>query len=192
MIPILEIPQSKLSETEMAERDLEIADLIDTLESQIGNPSQGLPRDVFLFVSRLTPMINVDLLVKNAKKETLLTWRKDEYYAGWHVPGGIVRFKETIMARIGAVAKGELGASVEFGKAPLAMIEQRNPTRDTRGHFISLLYGCTLTSSLNPTLEYKTGPVKNGQWAWHAGCPENLISVHEVYRKFIVESSQQP
>lgn len=44
-------------------------------------------------------MVNVDLLIKNvSSNETLLTWREDEYYGpGWHVPGGIVRFKETIV-----------------------------------------------------------------------------------------------
>lgn len=131
-------------------------------------------------------MVNVDLLIKNVSNETLLTWREDEYYGpGWHVPGGIVRFKETIAARISAVAMSELGASVEFGKEPLAMNEIMNAARDTRGHFISLLYECVLTSPLDQALEYKTGPVRNGQWSWHAGCPANLIRVHEVYRTFI-------
>jgi len=165
---------------------LDIRRLIDALEVHIGNASQGLPEDIFLFVSRLTPMINVDLLVKNAKNETLLTWREDEFYGpGWHVPGGIVRFKEPVAARINAVAKSELGASVEFEKEPLAMNEVINATRDTRGHFISLLYACDLTSPLDSALKYKTGPGQNGQWAWHAGCPDNLISVHEMYRKYV-------
>lgn len=156
------------------------------LESQIGHPSQGLPKDLFLFVSRLTPLINVDLLVKNAQNEALLTWREDEYYGpGWHVPGGIVRFKETIAARIHAVAASELGASVEFKKELLVLNEIMNPTRDTRGHFISLLYECALKGPLDPALEYKMGPAKNGQWAWHAKCPSNLISVHEMYRRYI-------
>jgi len=165
---------------------LDLRSHIDSMDALIENPSQGLPKDLFLFVSKLTPMINVDLLVKNAQKETLLTWREDEFYGpGWHVPGGIVRFKEPVAARINAVAKSELGASVRFEQEPLAMNEVMNATRDTRGHFISLLYACDLTSPLDPALEYKSGPGKNGQWAWHAGCPDNLISVHEMYRKFV-------
>lgn len=165
---------------------MEISGLIDKLESHIENPLQGLPHDVFRFVTRLTPMINVDLLVKNAKNETLLTWRDDEFYGpGWHVPGGIVRFKEAVAARIGAVAASELGASVKFVNEPLALNEVMNATRDTRGHFISLLYDCVLISPPDPALAYKEGPVKHGQWAWHANCPDNLIKVHEMYRKFI-------
>jgi ADP-ribose pyrophosphatase YjhB (NUDIX family) len=166
--------------------DFDLGSLIEALESGVHNPSQGLPKEIFLFISRLTPMVNVDLLVKNEHNETLLTWREDEYYGpGWHVPGGIVRFKETTASRIQAVAANELGASVEFGTDPLAMNEVMHATRQTRGHFISLLYACRLTSPLDPRFAYQGGAAENGQWAWHATCPENLISVHGLYRKYI-------
>lgn len=39
--------------------------LIAPLEAAIGDPCQGLPEEVFLFVSRVTPMINVDLLIQD-------------------------------------------------------------------------------------------------------------------------------
>ena len=64
------------------------------LENQIKNPSKGLPQEIFFFISRITPMINVDLLIKDEKGRTLLAWRDDEFYKGWHIPGGIIRFKE--------------------------------------------------------------------------------------------------
>lgn len=159
---------------------------LDALSALITHPTQGLPEELFRFVSRLTPMINVDLLVKNAKNETLLTWREDEFYGpGWHVPGGIVRFKESVASRINAVARHELGAGVRFEQEALAMNEVMNATRDTRGHFISLLYACELSSALDPAQECKAGCERNGSWAWHARCPENLINVHGMYRKFI-------
>jgi len=165
---------------------VDIQSLIASLDLQIENPSRGLPEEVFLFVSRLTPMVNVDLLVKNIHNETLLTWRDDAFYGpGWHVPGGIVRFKETMATRIHAVAESELGATVEFRKEPLAVNEIMNATRDTRGHFVSLLYECNLTSPLDPALEYKSGKLRNGEWAWHASCPDNIILVHKVYKQFI-------
>tara|TARA_Y100001936_G_scaffold240400_1_gene274819 strand:+ start:40492 stop:41001 length:510 start_codon:yes stop_codon:yes gene_type:complete len=163
-----------------------VKDYLVALERNIGNARQGLATEVFLFVSRLTPMVNVELLIKNEKNKTLLTWREDEYYGpGWHLPGGVVRFKETVATRIQAVAESELGARVEFQNDPLVMNEIMNPTRDTRGHFISFLYECKLTSSLDPSLEYRKEFVKNGQWAWHGECPENLIAVHEIYRNYI-------
>lgn len=165
---------------------MEIRNLLDMLEKQIGNPSAGLPRDMFFFVSRLTPLVNVDLLLKNPENGTLLTWRDDEFYGpGWHVPGGIVRFRETMAARVAAVAADELGARVEFGSEPLAVNEIMSARGNTRGHFISLLYECRLASSPDPAREYKGGAAKNGEWAWHAKCPENLIPGHGIYKDII-------
>ena len=165
---------------------MEIKKIIDLLESLIKDPSEGLPEDIFLFVSRITPIINVDLLIKNAQNHTLLTWRDDGYWSpGWHIPGGIVRYKETISDRINAVAASELGADIKFKKDPLAVNEVILPSRINRGHFISLLYECTLISSLDKNLRYEKGIPKPGEWAWHDKCPNNIISVHEMYRKFI-------
>ena len=159
--------------------------LINLLESFIKNPSKGLPEDVFLFISRMTPLINVDLLIKNEENETLLTWRDDGFFpAGWHIPGGIVRYKEKIRDRIKAVAKNELGASVKIEGRPLTINEVIIP-QETRGHFISLLYRCILLTPPDEKLRYRGGRPQAGQWAWHKKCPYNLISVHNMYREFI-------
>ena len=92
---------------------------IAAIESSVGNPSNGLPEDIFLFVSRLTPLLAVDLLIKDADGRTLLTWRDDEFYGrGWHVPGSILRYKETIGERVRACARDEIepvGADLHRG-----------------------------------------------------------------------------
>ena len=160
--------------------------MVDSLNDLISDPSKGLPEDVFIFVSTITPMINVDLLIKNEKRQTLLTWRDDGYYpAGWHIPGGIIRYKETIAERIIAVAAGELGAEVTFSNSPLALNEAIDPFRRERGHFISLLYECELISPLDRKLKWTKGNPKRGEWAWHDKCPAGLIPVHEMYREYI-------
>lgn len=159
---------------------------IDVISSSIADPSVGLPEEVFLFISRITPLINVDLLIKNKKHQTLLTWREDAYYpAGWHIPGGIIRYKEKISDRVNAVARTELGAKVKSDYILLMLTEYIHPTRKDRGHGISLLYECILISSMDNGLEYKGGTPKHGEWAWHDACPVNILSVHEIYRKFI-------
>jgi len=164
---------------------MEIKKVIDLLESLIKNPSDGLPEDIFLFISRITPLINVDLLIKNKKGQTLLTWRDDRYHGpGWHIPGGIIRYKEKASDRINAVAKKELGTKVSFKKNPL-IINEVICSRKTRGHFISLLYECKLINSLDKNLKFKQENLKPGQWAWHEKCPDNIISIQEMYRKFI-------
>lgn len=159
---------------------------IDLLESEIKNSLDGLPEDIFLFLTRVTPMINVDLLIKNKSSQTLLTWRDDGVvYSGWHVPGGIIRYKETISDRIKAVALIELGAKVTFKTKPLAVNEVIIPKMMNRSHFISLLYECTLNSPLNNEIKYKSGIAKPGEWAWHDTCPKDLIPVHGMYRKYL-------
>jgi len=94
---------------------MEMKDIINGLDQQVPDPSAGLPEELFLLFSRMTPLVNVDLLIKNEQGKTLLTWRDDGYWKpGWHVPGGIIRYKETLADRVRAVAKNELGAEVEF------------------------------------------------------------------------------
>ncbi|MDD5600039.1 MAG: hypothetical protein PHV82_18990 [Victivallaceae bacterium] len=158
---------------------------ITEIESRIPDARKGLPEEVFLLISRLTPLVNVDLLIKNEKDQTLLTWREDDFFLpGWHIPGGIIRYKECAAERIRAVAADELGCGVRFGNNPLAvneiMIREKN-----RGHFISLLYECILCGSPDAKLEYKGNALKNGQWFWHDRCPDNLLEVHAIYRKYI-------
>jgi ADP-ribose pyrophosphatase YjhB (NUDIX family) len=157
-----------------------------TIDSLIDDPRRGLPEDLFLFTSRITPMVNVDLLIKNERGQTLLTWRDDGYWKpGWHIPGGIIRYQESIAARIRAVARTELGAEVAFQPTPLAIKEIMNPNRKVRGHFISFLYLCSLTTAPDNGLQYRSGQPLPNQWMWHETYPDNIIPVHEVYREYI-------
>ena len=94
----------------------------------------GLGEKLFLHVSSLTPIVNVDILVRNpSTAEILLTWRDDNFYRGWHIPGGIIRFKEKMIDRIELVAKVELGAKIDSINGPLVVHELMNNTRDRRG-----------------------------------------------------------
>ncbi len=151
------------------------------------NPAEGLPEELFLYISRTTPLINVDLLIKDEKGRTLLSWR-DEIYTGkgWHVPGGIIRFKENIKTRIRKVAETEIRAAVSFEAHPVAINQMINPDQDIRGHFISLLYKGFLNSAFVPQ---NSGLSRNdnGYIAWHDSCPRQLLKYHKVYRKFINE-----
>jgi ADP-ribose pyrophosphatase YjhB (NUDIX family) len=155
------------------------------LELWIGNPTAGLPEEFFLFISRFTPLINVDLLIQDGSRGTLLTWRQDETYGdGWHVPGGIIRYKETAEARIHATARAELGADVEFDPQPLAIEQSIEPERRERGHFISMLYRCHLAGPPDAAMRYVEGRPERGQWSWHPQCPADLIPAQARYRRF--------
>jgi len=164
----------------------ELSRLLEAIETYISDPRVGLPQEFFYFISRFTPLVNVDLLIKNKDGKTLLTWRDDQFYGpAWHIPGGIIRFKENIEERIMKVAEAELGCTVRCSHEPVNVCSLVNKQRDVRGHFISLLYLCELTSDPIVEKEYVSGYPFPGQWAWHAGSPENLLSVHEPFRDFI-------
>jgi ADP-ribose pyrophosphatase YjhB (NUDIX family) len=164
---------------------LSLTDAIQTLDQAAPDPRTGLPEDLFLLVSRLTPLVNVDLLIQDQQHRTLLTWRADAVYGnGWHVPGGIIRYKETAHQRIREVASSELGATVEFDPTPITIVESMARERN-RGHFISLLYRCRLSSEPDPQLRALADPPQPGAWRWHEGAPADLLEVHDVYRRFL-------
>jgi len=164
---------------------MNIADAVAYLVKQVPNPAAGLPEDVFFYISRTTPLVNVDLLIRDERGRTLLAWRNDQLAGvGWHVPGGIVRFKETLETRVRKVAETELGAAVTIEPHPIALHQLMQPVREIRGHFISLLYRCHLPPGFVP--ENKGRAVEDpGYLRWHDRCPENLLGCQEMYRPYI-------
>ena len=164
---------------------MNVNDTIKFLEKQISNYSEGLPEEVFLFISRLTPIVNVDLLIKDENGRILLSWRDDQFAGtGWHIPGGIVRFKENLEERLLTVAKTEIGTVVEFDPVPIA-INQIVCKSNTRGHFISILYRCFVSSKYIPNNK-GLSKKDTGYLMWHESCPKNLVNVHKkIYKKYI-------
>jgi colanic acid biosynthesis protein WcaH len=160
-------------------------DVIHFLDDSIPDKTVCLPEDIFLFISRITPLVNVDLLVKDKKGRTLLTWRDDKYAGkGWHIPGSIVRFKETLEQRVHKCSEQELGTVITFEPEPISIKQFIVPELDSCAHHISFLYKCSVPDDYIP--ENKNRREKDaGYIKWHERCPENLIAVHSFYRKFI-------
>ncbi|MEK6906418.1 MAG: NUDIX hydrolase [Nanoarchaeota archaeon] len=163
---------------------MEIKRAIKFLESKIKNPSIILPEEIFLFISRNIPITNVDLLIKDEGKRTLLAWRDDMIHGkGWHIPGSVIRFKEKMIGRVQKLVKTEIGANVKIDPIPIAINELIHNYK-TRGHAISILYKGFLPGKFIPKnkglIERDVGYLK-----WHDHCPKNLLKTHEVYRKYI-------
>lgn len=169
-----------------------MTEAVSLLERRIEDPTKGLPEEVFRLVSGLVPMVNVDLLIRNDRGEILLTWRQDGIFRpGWHIPGGIVRFKESMADRVHAVARKELGVRLSFNPMPMAMAEVVATRRRVRGHFISFLYACSLRSFLPEERRFKEGRPQSGEWAWHAGCPRDVLAIQrQIYGDFLKRRSK--
>ena len=150
----------------------------------MNSPQDGLPEHLFEYVSSITPIINVDLLFHNPKKGIILSWRSDDFYGpGWHVPGGIIRFKENIVDRLYHVARQEINLNQDLEFSFISINQIMNPNRDLRGHFVSLLFACKLD---NPHIDNKNfDENKNGYFRWHDKLPNNIIKEHKRYEKYM-------
>ncbi len=168
---------------------MNMAEAVSFLSSQVPEPAQGLPDEIFYYVSSVTPLVNVDLLVKDENGRTLLAWRDDRHAGkGWHIPGGIIRFHETLEERLRKVAETEIGSDVAFDPVPLSIKQCIHHERLERSHFVSILYKCSLASSFVP--ENKgLAPASPGYLKWHSKCPDDLLKFHEMYRPYIEEAS---
>ncbi len=152
---------------------MNLEEIIEKMKQKVKNPKEGLPEEVFTYVSTITPLINVDLLVRNESGAVLMAWRDDVCGQGWHIPGGIIRFKENIFTRIQKVGIQELQAEVKFEKEPMA-VNEIIIGEEVRGHFISLLYRCYLPEGY----VIDNGDKKEddaGYLKWIAACPDQFI-----------------
>ena len=164
---------------------MDLSAAITTLRDAIADPRRGLPEEIFLLVSRITPLINVDLLIQDDLGRTLLTWRDDEFFgAGWHVPGGIIRYKEVAADRVKACARDELGADVGFDPVPILISETIRDGND-RGHFISLLFRCKLLGPPDQGRRASLNRPRRGEWMWHDRCPSNLLAAQSQYKPLL-------
>lgn len=157
------------------------------------NPENGLGTELFLMVSSMTPILNVDLFITDAQGRVLLSWRDDQHCGkGWHIPGGCVRFKEILDTRIHMTAITELGADVHYNPRPLLVRENIamddltvQVNRNERAHFISLLYDCKLVNQSK--LADCDGQEISGHLKWFDKVPENFIQIQHYYRPFLSE-----
>lgn len=146
---------------------------------------EGLPEQLFIAISAIMPIANVDLFVQNEKNEILLSWRDDEYYGkGWHLPGGCMRYKETMLERVQKTAICELGTSVIVKPEPIAVrdaiLGKDSEFPRLRAHHIAVMFECKLPDGyyIYNSNKVETSP---GFLKWFNKIPENILSIHNVY-----------
>ena len=142
------------------------------------SPEKGLPEDVFLMISALIPIANVDLFVMNDNEEILLVWRDDKYFGkGWSIPGGCMRFGETLEDRVHKTALSEIGQDVFIIEGPITAIDVIRGANfllkfpNMRGHNITIPFFCKLSNCIQPNKNLK----------WFSQIPKDILEVHLVY-----------
>ena len=163
----------------------EIRKHIGYLKTSIENPTVGLPEEVFLFVTSVTPMVNVDLLIRDTEGRILLSWRDDDIEGcGWHVPGGILRLKESFDDRLEKTSLSEIGCRVKWSEKPLEMKPIIKLQEKIRCHFITFVYACTLPDGFNPETDQSQKPGVAGYLKWFLQYPQDMLKVHAFYKKY--------
>lgn len=113
--------------------------LVSSFNGQIG---KELGSELYHLCSALMPSVNVDVLLRS-DDGIYLRWRDDDFYGpGWHVPGGVVRHKETLLWRVTKVLEHECGVKVAglSEREADSVRELFHSSRCIRGHFISIAY----------------------------------------------------
>lgn len=106
---------------------------------------------------------SAELIIVRDNK-VLLTYRKDDYWDGWHTPGGYIGPGESWKDTASRVAQRELGCGVTFDR----YLRSFNQTDNPRTPDISNLILC------RPEGEPKTGK-------WFNAMPDNILAHHKKF-----------
>jgi len=158
----------------------------------IRHACEGLPEDVFLLVSALVPLVNVDLLIEDKQKGVLLAWRDDPYCGrGWHFPGGCLRIRETLAERLQKTALVEVGTEVIYDPKPAAVTEFIAPEQrdgiehqNIRAHNVGIAYRCTLPEGFEID-NHGRFATTTGYLKWFRELPDDLLKIQDCYRAIL-------
>ena len=153
----------------------------------------GLPENLFLLVSALVPLTNVDLLITDDSHRILLVRRNDAFFEkSWHIPGRTMRYGESFEHAVSCAARKEIGCEVDYEKKPIAI---RNVIRGLnfdikypreRGHNVAILYRCYVPVSY----EIDNGNLKeddDGYIKWFEKLPDDFMKIQYVYKDVLSE-----
>lgn len=122
------------------------------------------------FISPVVDIVPYHLI--NNEVETLLIYRKDKYYDGFHLPGLVIVPGKTSKETLDSVIRNELGDKADIGKIHfIKIIDTMKGTGiglDERGQDLKLLYACEVR-----------GEVLEGDWFSKNNLPTNIIPEHQ-------------
>ena len=82
--------------------------------------SNHLEKDVFLDIIDKTPLVSIDLIIKDSNNKALLGYRNNHPARGfWFVPGGRIRKNETLSQAMKRIALNEIDLEISITGATL-------------------------------------------------------------------------
>ena len=147
----------------------------------------------FIEVVRLTPLVSIDLIVRNARGQVLLGWRKNQPAKDtWFVPGGRIRKEdEGIPSAFKRVSRKELKVELDIQDAEfLGVYEHRYDTNVAEKpgfgtYYIVLAYQADLDVDLDSLPKDQHS---NYQW-FYVDDLRNCSNVHQNVKNYFAASS---
>ena len=125
-----------------------------------------IPEEVWFALHELIPMPAVEVLItRDNGKEFLLIYRKDKFWDGWHVPGGFVKIKESLIDACRRIAESEVRIDISGLKLIDVVKYEHHPYG---GSPVGIFYVCS------PVGEVKETETMH----FFKEAPENMIPGH--------------
>jgi len=154
-----------------------------------------LDRDAFAAVVRDTPLVSIDLIVRDPAGRVLVGRRTNQPARGcWFVPGGRIRKDERIADAFTRIARDELGIERTVDDAAFRGVFEHLYDTNFAGiggfgtHYVVLAYDVGLPE---PPADLPVDQHSDYRWA----CPAELLSdpdVHANTKAYFTSAADQP
>lgn len=145
----------------------------------------------FLQIIRATPLVSIDLIVRNKEGKILLGKRINRPAQGyWFVPGGRIRKNERLADALQRIARAELGITLILDPAKLLGVYEHIYDDNFFGeegvntHYVVLAYEYFLEAGMQIILDDQHSEAK---W-WAVEELLNSPEVHENTKAYFLES----
>lgn len=127
----------------------------------------NLPYNLFISTMHFVSIPAVEVILTTTGKDFLLTDRHDNYWNGWHIPGGFIGYGESLDAACSRVSLKEVGVTCKLIKVVYAKAwENTHPY----GAPISIFCVCKIT-----------GQEKLTDGTFFEDTPEGTIDFHKAF-----------
>lgn len=146
----------------------------------------------FLKIVDATPLVSIDLVVRNTTGEILLGKRVNRPAKGyWFVPGGRIRKNERLSEAMQRIAEAELGISIKLSEAELLGVYEHIyddnffEEEGINTHYVVLGYAYELDDSIEVTLDQQHS---EAIW-WSVDDLLNSAEVHDNTKAYFTDKS---
>ena len=102
----------------------------------------------------------------------------------WHLPGGIIRFREQMIRRVEKVATSECCIIPKNITGPIEYFESIDILQKERSHFITFIFSCQVDIQKTELTFGKDWLTNLEKGKFFKFFPEEMIPLHHKYKKF--------